>query len=55
MGRDPELWPEPLAFRPERFAEKEPSQFLYPVFNAGPRLCLGARYLAVAPRRAAPR
>ena len=42
MGRDARHWANPLAFAPERFLEGcEPSQFAYPVFNAGPRLCLG--------------
>lgn len=44
MGRDPSLWREPLEFRPERFLAAPaggPSPFAYPVFNAGPRLCLG--------------
>lgn len=31
-----------LEFKPERFLdEKEPSPFKYPVFHAGPRMCLG--------------
>lgn len=42
MGRDPNLWDEPLAFKPERFiGVPEPSPFKYPVFNAGYRICLG--------------
>ncbi len=43
MGRKEEIWGnDELQFKPERFlGEKEPSPFQYPVFNAGPRMCLG--------------
>jgi len=46
MGRDARKWEAPLSFRPERFlgddgGVHEPSAYEYPVFNAGPRLCLG--------------
>jgi len=47
MGRDKNIWgDDALEFKPSRFLEggsrgKEPSAFAYPVFNAGPRLCLG--------------
>lgn len=45
MGRDPRIWAEPLAFRPERFLEggeaSAKGMYEYPTFNAGPRLCLG--------------
>lgn len=45
MGRSPELWgPTASDFDPNRFlleTTKEPSPFSYPVFNAGPRTCLG--------------
>eukprot|EP00658_Telonema_sp_P-2_P003747 TRINITY_DN11405_c0_g1_i3.p1 TRINITY_DN11405_c0_g1~~TRINITY_DN11405_c0_g1_i3.p1 ORF type:complete len:467 (+),score=101.49 TRINITY_DN11405_c0_g1_i3:232-1632(+) len=47
-GRDPELWPEPLVFRPERWLVdgtfKNPSLYEYPVFQAGPRVCLGMNF-----------
>ena len=48
MGRKENIWGEDaLEFRPERFVDaKEPSAFKYPVFNAGPRTCLG-RPLAI--------
>merc|ERR1712203_964768 len=42
MGRDPERYPDPMAVQPERwipFAEPAPHEF--PVFQAGPRICLG--------------
>ncbi|KAI9327938.1 cytochrome P450 [Zopfochytrium polystomum] len=44
MGRNPRVWGADAAeFRPERWLEMEtlPSPFEYPVFNAGPRTCLG--------------
>lgn len=46
MGRDTALWGEDASeFKPERWlAMEEPlSNFAYPVFNAGPRECLGRR------------
>jgi cytochrome P450 len=42
MGRDPEMYPEPEKVKPERWIPfKEPSPFEFPVFQAGPRICLG--------------
>ena len=47
LGRSPKVWPtyDPDEFKPQRWldrsAEKRPSNFAYPQFNAGPRLCLG--------------
>lgn len=53
MGRDPTIWPDPLQYRPSRWlSESTPesgslhrpvriSDFMFPQFNAGPRLCLG--------------
>jgi len=44
MGRNKEVWGEDAEeFRPERWLtlEKRPDQFQFPVFHAGPRLCLG--------------
>eukprot|EP00759_Apiculatamorpha_spiralis_P033903 PhF_6_TR35026/c0_g1_i1/m.51028/K20495/CYP704B1; long-chain fatty acid omega-monooxygenase len=48
MGRDAEYWaPDPLVFRPDRwldattgeYVRKDP--YIFPAFQAGPRLCLG--------------
>eukprot|EP00929_Paragymnodinium_shiwhaense_P108129 TRINITY_DN74446_c0_g1_i1.p1 TRINITY_DN74446_c0_g1~~TRINITY_DN74446_c0_g1_i1.p1 ORF type:complete len:560 (+),score=132.88 TRINITY_DN74446_c0_g1_i1:68-1747(+) len=50
MGRDEQLWgPDAREFKPERWlAMKEPpSNYAYPVFNAGPRECLGRRLAIV--------
>ena len=43
MGRDKTIWgDDAMEFKPERFLNiKEPSMYKYPVFNAGPRTCLG--------------
>jgi cytochrome P450 len=52
--RDPELWEEPLAFRPERFAERIPAWGYIP-FSAGERTCLGlhlARLMLTSAMRA---
>jgi cytochrome P450 len=42
MGRSDKIWEDPLAYKPERWiGEKTYSQYEYPVFNCGPRICLG--------------
>ncbi len=40
--RDPELYPEPQAFRPERWSRLNPDPYEYCPFSAGPRKCLGS-------------
>jgi fatty acid omega-hydroxylase len=50
MGRDPALWgADAEEFRPERWLEMDchPDNYKYPVFNAGPRECLGKRLAQV--------
>ncbi|BCJ39257.1 cytochrome P450 [Actinocatenispora thailandica] len=49
--RDPSLWPDPTAFRPDRFADGRPSWSYLP-FAAGPRTCLGAHLARLMLRRA---
>lgn len=49
--RDPDLWPSPQAFTPERFADGRPAWGFLP-FGAGRRTCLGT-HLARAMLRAA--
>lgn len=48
MGRDPDLWPEPEQVRPERWLQdgklRAPNQYDFPVFQAGPRICLGMNF-----------
>ena len=46
LGRNPEIWGKRYPvddFEPKRWMEREkyPSNYAYPQFNAGPRLCLG--------------
>jgi len=42
MGRDPELYPQPETVRLERWIPfKQPQPHEFPVFQAGPRICLG--------------
>ncbi len=42
MGRNPVRFPEPLKFDPNRWIPfKQPDLYEFPVFQAGPRFCLG--------------
>mmetsp|Transcript_1132 Transcript_1132/g.1629 ORF Transcript_1132/g.1629 Transcript_1132/m.1629 type:complete len:309 (+) Transcript_1132:959-1885(+) len=42
MGRNPSVYPDPLKVDPNRWIPfKPPSLFAFPVFQAGPRFCLG--------------
>ena len=44
IGRDPQLYKDPLVFRPERWIPfEQPPPHEFPVFQAGPRICLGRR------------
>eukprot|EP00697_Spironema_sp_BW2_P015596 gnl/Spiro4/6513_TR3340_c0_g1_i1.p1 gnl/Spiro4/6513_TR3340_c0_g1~~gnl/Spiro4/6513_TR3340_c0_g1_i1.p1 ORF type:complete len:519 (-),score=130.21 gnl/Spiro4/6513_TR3340_c0_g1_i1:77-1555(-) len=40
-GRNPHIWTDPEKFDLSRWFGEEPSQWRWPTFNAGPRLCLG--------------
>jgi len=40
----PDLYPEPLAFRPERFLERAPTTYGWIPFGGGVRRCLGAAF-----------
>lgn len=42
MGRDPAVYDDPLVCKPERWIPfKMPTPYEFPVFQAGPRICLG--------------
>jgi cytochrome P450/predicted unusual protein kinase regulating ubiquinone biosynthesis (AarF/ABC1/UbiB family) len=42
--RRPERWPEPEAFRPERFLETRPTPYEFLPFGGGVRRCIGAAF-----------
>ncbi len=45
--RRPEAWPEPTAFRPERFLDGAPAPGTYLPFGGGVRRCAGAAFAAL--------
>ena len=44
VHHDPEIYPEPFAFRPERFLGKNPGTYTWLPFGGGRRRCLGASF-----------
>ncbi|MFO7564578.1 MAG: cytochrome P450 [Enhygromyxa sp.] len=44
LHHDPQLWPEPERFSPERFYGGRPSPYVYIPFGGGSRRCLGATF-----------
>ncbi len=50
LQRRPELYPQPLAFRPERFLERRPDSYAWLPFGGGTRRCLGAAFATMEMR-----
>ncbi len=50
MGRLETLWEEPLKIDPQRWYGTKASQYKFPVFQAGPRICLGQTMALVEAR-----
>ena len=44
LHRNALLWPEPDAFRPDRWLEGKPNRYAYLPFGDGPRICIGASF-----------
>jgi hypothetical protein len=44
VHHDPEIYPEPYAFRPERFVGNAPGTYTWLPFGGGRRRCLGASF-----------
>src|SRR5918999_4115093 len=44
VHHDPDIYPDPFAFRPERFVDEQPGTYTWIPFGGGRRRCLGASF-----------
>jgi cytochrome P450 len=47
VHHDPDIYPDPFAFRPERFLGEQPGTYTWIPFGGGRRRCLGAAFAMV--------
>jgi coumaroylquinate(coumaroylshikimate) 3'-monooxygenase len=50
LGRNPEVWTEPLAFKPERFVNNSASEAAFIPFGIGKRVCAGTQLAKLSKR-----